>query len=116
MYEDTNTILAGVLVASKLKIPVIHVEASIRQRPKDMPEEINRILTDHVLILLFCPNQLAVGNLKKENITKEEYFVGDVMYDLFLKMKPLFKYDVLEKMDLRESGYIVYTVHRILTY
>ncbi|MCX7813825.1 MAG: UDP-N-acetylglucosamine 2-epimerase (non-hydrolyzing) [Pseudothermotoga sp.] len=112
VYGDTNTTLAGALVGAKLKIPVAHVEAGIRQRPKDMPEEINRIVTDHVSNLLFCSNQLAVENLKREGITKGVYFVGDVMYDLFLKMRPFFRYDILERLNLKETEYLVCTIHR----
>jgi len=112
VYGDTNTTLAGALVGSKLKIPVAHVEAGIRQKPKDMPEEINRVLTDHVSSLLFCPSELAVKNLKKEGIEEGVHFVGDVMYDLFLKMKPQFKYEKLEELRLKEDEYIVCTIHR----
>lgn len=90
VYGDTNTTLAGALVGAKLKIPVAHVEAGIRQEPKDMPEEINRIVTDHVIKLLFCHSELAVKNLEREVIKDGVYFVGDVMYDLFLKMKSFF--------------------------
>jgi len=71
VYGDTNTTLAGALVGAKLKIPVAHVEAGIRQEPKDMPEEINRVLTDHVSRYLFCPSKLAVDNLKKKTLQKE---------------------------------------------
>lgn len=95
-----------------MKIPVAHVEAGIRQKPKDMPEEINRVLTDHVSSLLFCPSELAVKNLKREGIEEGVYFVGDVMYDLFLKMKPHFKYEKLEELNLKENEYIVCTIHR----
>ncbi|AEH51661.1 non-hydrolyzing UDP-N-acetylglucosamine 2-epimerase [Pseudothermotoga thermarum] len=112
VYGDTNTTLAGALVGAKLKIPVAHVEAGIRQKPKDMPEEINRVVTDHVSKLLFCPSQLAVKNLEKEGITEGVYFVGDVMYDLFLKMKPFFDYSVLGEYGLKENEYIVCTIHR----
>jgi len=76
VYGDTNTTVAGALVGAKLKIPIAHVEAGIRQEPKDMPEEINRVLTDHVSTYLFCPSELAVKNLEKENIKKGVYFVG----------------------------------------
>ncbi|MCG0274835.1 MAG: UDP-N-acetylglucosamine 2-epimerase (non-hydrolyzing) [Thermosediminibacteraceae bacterium] len=112
VYGDTNTTVAGALVGAKLKIPIAHVEAGIRQEPKDMPEEINRVLTDHVSTYLFCPSELAVENLEKENIKKEVYFVGDIMYDLFLKMKPYFDYSILRKYDLKENEYIVCTIHR----
>ncbi len=112
VYGDTNTTLAGALVGAKLKIPVAHIEAGIRQEPKDMPEEINRVVTDHVSKFLFCPSQMSVKNLEKEGITKGVYFVGDVMYDLFLKMKPFFDYSVVERLNLKENEYIVCTIHR----
>ena len=112
VYGDTNTTLAGALVGSKLKIPVAHVEAGIRQEPKDMPEEINRVLTDHVSKYLFCPSKLAMDNLKKENIKEGVYFTGDIMYDLFLKMKPHFDESIINKFNLEENKYIVTTIHR----
>ena len=112
VYGDTNTTLAGALVAAKLKIPLAHIEAGIRMEPKTMPEEINRVLTDRISDYLFCPSELAVQNLKKEGIAKAVHFVGDVMYDLFLKMKPLFKYDLLAKYNLEENEYIITTIHR----
>ena len=112
VYGDTNTTLAGALVGSKLKIPVAHVEAGIRQEPKDMPEEINRVLTDHVSKYLFCPSKLATNNLKKENITEGVYFTGDIMYDLFLKMKPYFDESIINKFSLEENKYVVTTIHR----
>ena len=112
VYGDTNTTLAGALVGSKLKIPVAHVEAGIRQEPKDMPEEINRVLTDHISKYLFCPSKLAMNNLKKENIKEGVYFTGDIMYDLFLKMKPYFDESIINKFSLEENKYVVTTIHR----
>jgi UDP-N-acetylglucosamine 2-epimerase (non-hydrolysing) len=112
VYGDTNTTLAGAIVGAKLKIPVAHVEAGLRQEPKDMPEEINRVLTDRVSKYLFCPTKLAVENLKKEGIVDGVYFTGDVMYDLFLMMEPMFKYEVFELLGLEEENYIVMTLHR----
>ncbi|NUU99624.1 UDP-N-acetylglucosamine 2-epimerase [Marinitoga sp. 1154] len=112
VYGDTNTTLAGAIVASKLKIPVAHVEAGIRQEPKDMPEEINRVLTDRISNYLFCPSKLAVENLKKENITDGVYFVGDIMYDLYKIMEKQFKYEIFEKLKLKENEYILMTMHR----
>jgi UDP-GlcNAc3NAcA epimerase len=112
VYGDTNTTLAGALVGSKLNIPIAHVEAGLRCLPKNAPEEINRVITDHISTLLFCPSQLAVNNLKKENITKGVYFTGDVMYDLFLKMKPYFNKTIVNKLGLENNNYIVLTIHR----
>jgi len=112
VYGDTDTTVAGALVGAKLKIPVAHVEAGIRQEPHNMPEEINRKVTDHVSDLLFAPSQLAVENLTREGITKGVYFVGDVMYDLFLKMKPHFDYSVIDELSLQEGNYVVVTIHR----
>jgi len=104
--------LAGALVGAKLKIPVAHVEAGIRQEPKDMPEEINRIVTDHVSSLLFCPSELAVRNLEREGITKGVYFVGDVMYDLYKMMEPKFEDGAYKEYGLEDGKYIVLTLHR----
>lgn len=112
VYGDTNTTLAGAIVGAKLKIPVAHVEAGIRQEPRDMPEEINRVLTDHVSRYLFCPTKQAVDNLAKENIINGVYFVGDVMYDLFLLMEKDFKYDVFNELRLTEGKYVLVTLHR----
>ena len=112
VYGDTNTTLAGAIVGAKLKIPVAHIEAGIRQEPKDMPEEVNRVLTDHVSTFLFCPSKLSVKNLEKEGITKGVYFVGDVMYDLYKEMEDKFKYDIFRELKLKENEYIVMTLHR----
>jgi UDP-N-acetylglucosamine 2-epimerase (non-hydrolysing) len=113
VYGDTNSTLAGALVGAKLKIPVAHVEAGIRQKPKDMPEEINRVLTDRISRYLFCPSKQAVENLKKEGIENGVYFTGDVMYDLFLKIVPNLDDEViLSKHDLEYKEYILVTIHR----
>jgi len=112
VYGDTNTTLAGALVGAKLKIPVAHVEAGIRQEPKDMPEEINRVVTDHVSNLLFCPSELAVRNLEREGITNGVYFVGDVMCDLYKMMESRFEDKAYKEYGLKDGDYIVLTLHR----
>ena len=85
VYGDTNSTLAGSLTAAKLNIPIFHVEAGVRSYNRVMPEEINRVLTDHLSSLLFCPNENAVNILAKEGIKKGVKNCGDVMYDAFLK-------------------------------
>jgi len=81
---DVNSTLACAIVAAKLKIKVAHVEAGLRSFDRTMPEEINRILTDHVSAFLFCPTKNAESNLKKEGVANNVFNVGDIMYDVLL--------------------------------
>lgn len=114
VYGDTNSTLAGALAASKLHIPVVHVEAGLRSFNKQMPEEINRILTDHMSTYLFCPTQTAIQNLKNEHITQHVYHVGDVMYDAALSFGQLAEATstILSSLQLKEKQFYLCTVHR----
>lgn len=88
VYGDTNSTIAGALVAAKLHIPIVHVEAGLRSFDRRMPEEINRVLTDHISTILFSPTQAAVDNLKNEGITEGVYNVGDVRVDVVTGIVP----------------------------
>lgn len=114
VYGDTNSTIAGALAASKLHIPVIHVESGLRSFNKKMPEEINRIMTDHISDFLFCPTDTAVQNLHTENVKENVFNVGDVMYDAVLYNQDLAaeKSSILEKLNLEEKIYYLITVHR----
>ena len=114
VYGDTNSTLAGSLASVKLHIPVGHVEAGLRSYDKSMPEEVNRVLTDHCSDLLFCPTKTAVNNLKKEGIEKGVYLTGDVMVDALLYNKEIAeeKSNIIEKLRLKSKQYLVATIHR----
>ncbi|GBC60939.1 UDP-N-acetylglucosamine 2-epimerase [Desulfonema ishimotonii] len=114
VYGDTNSTLAGALAASKLDIPVAHVEAGLRSFNRQMPEEINRVLTDHVADLLFCPTDAAVSNLNREGITRNVRRVGDVMYDAFLYYRALAeeKSEMPGALELTQGRYKLATIHR----
>jgi UDP-N-acetylglucosamine 2-epimerase len=113
-YGDTNSTLAGALAAAKLHIPVAHVEAGLRSYNTRMPEEINRVLTDHVASMLFCPTETAVLNLAREGIEKNVFNVGDVMYDAFLVNAKLSaeRSRIHSVLGLKPDGYCLATVHR----
>lgn len=114
VYGDTNATLAGALAAAKLHIPVVHVEAGLRSFNRRMPEEINRVVADHVSALLLCPTRTAVAHLNDEGITEGVHNVGDVMYDatLFAKEAATERSDVLRRLDLQPGSYALCTVHR----
>ncbi len=114
VYGDTNSTLAGALAASKLKIPVAHIEAGLRSFNREMPEEINRILTDHISDFLFCPTLQAVKHLMSEGITKGVFHVGDVMYDAALQAAQLADKSggTMMKFGLEPKHYFLVTVHR----
>lgn len=111
VYGDTNSTLAGALAAAKLHIPVFHVEAGLRSFNRRMPEEINRVLTDHVSALLFCPTPVAVDHLRHEGITSGVHMVGDVMKDGIDYWKA--QSGTMASDNSREAGtYYLSTVHR----
>lgn len=114
VYGDTNSTLAGGLAAAKLHVPTAHVEAGLRSFNRRMPEEINRILTDHISELLFCPTRTAVHNLKTEGITRGVHHVGDVMYDATLLFSQVAadRQTILADLKLTPQSYHLATVHR----
>ena len=113
VYGDTNSTLAGALAAVKLHIPVAHVEAGLRSYNRKMPEEINRVLTDHISEILFAPTDTAVENLKKEGITKGVYKVGDVMFDVALEVASKVNEEkILTKYKLEPKNFVLVTIHR----
>lgn len=125
IYGDTNSTLAGALAASKLLIPVIHIEAGLRSYNKSMPEEINRIVSDHVSSLLFCPTKTAIKNLVKEGFSLDlenkasidfphVYLCGDIMYDnsLFFSELSAQNSQILANLNLQENEFILTTIHR----
>jgi UDP-N-acetylglucosamine 2-epimerase len=114
VYGDTNSTLAGALAAVKLNVPLAHVEAGLRSFNRRMPEEVNRVLSDHAADLLLCPTGTAVENLRKEGITTGVHNVGDVMYDALLHNLALAeqKSHVLAEIELEPGAYALVTVHR----
>jgi UDP-GlcNAc3NAcA epimerase len=106
VYGDTNSTIAGALAASKLNIKVIHIEAGLRSFNKSMPEEINRIVTDHLSDILICPSEIAVANITKEGVTNNVFICGDVMKDMLFMAAPYMK----DPLDGKE--YIFATIHR----
>ncbi|EKF86369.1 non-hydrolyzing UDP-N-acetylglucosamine 2-epimerase [Methanobacterium formicicum] len=114
LYGDTNSTLAGALSAAKLQIPIAHVEAGPRMYDKSVPEEINRVMTDHISTLLFAPTVRAMENLNKEGLFEGVYLTGDVMLDnfkYFLK-KAEKGSQILDTLNLEKKDYILVTIHR----
>ncbi len=109
VFGDTNSTVGGSLAASNLKIPIFHIEAGLRSNNRSMPEEINRIITDHLSTLLFCPTSNAVENLKKENINKGVFLSGDVMYDSYKKFSTLRNKPHYKKNN---NKFVLATIHR----
>jgi UDP-GlcNAc3NAcA epimerase len=114
VYGDTNSTLAGALAASKLGIALIHVEAGLRSFNRAMPEEINRVVADHLSQVLLCPTRAAVANLAREGIARGVHPTGDLMYDATLYATPIAerKSGILERLALTPGKYGVATIHR----
>ena len=121
LYGDTNSTLAGAVAASKLHVPIFHVEAGLRSYNRMMPEEINRIVCDQLSTILFAPTQTAVDNLREEGFFTEHPTLhrrvincGDVMYDNSLHFAKVAaeRCDIMERLALQPEGYILATIHR----
>lgn len=114
VFGDTNSTLAGALAASKLHIPIAHVEAGMRSFDRTMPEELNRIVTDHLSSLLFCPSPTAVGNLRREGIEAPITLSGDNMLDTLFQNLPRAKIssDILRRLGLVPGAFLLLTLHR----
>jgi UDP-GlcNAc3NAcA epimerase len=125
LYGDTNSTLAGAVAASKIHVPIVHIEAGLRSYNKSMPEEVNRIMCDHVSTLLFSPTKTGFDNLLKEGFKKEItkpynannpkiYHCGDVMYDNSLHFSAVAesKTEILSKLKLEKGKFILATIHR----
>jgi UDP-GlcNAc3NAcA epimerase len=114
VYGDTNSTLAGALTATKLHIPLAHVESGLRSFNRLMPEEYNRVLTDHASDLLFCPTQSSVENLLHEGILDRVYFVGDTMYDAVLQFTEIAnqRSAIMQRLELETKGFLLATLHR----
>jgi UDP-GlcNAc3NAcA epimerase len=114
VYGDTNSTIAGALAAVKLHIPVAHIEAGLRSFNREMPEEHNRVLTDHCASLFFCPTQTAVTNLRTEGIIDNVHLVGDTMCDalaMFLQTAHK-RSSILSTLTLQPGSYYLITLHR----
>lgn len=115
VFGDTNSTLAGALAASKLHVPIAHVEAGLRSFNREMPEEINRVVTDHLSDRLFCPTETARDHAYAEGITRGVEVVGDVMYDVLRQAQPMLEARtgaLLSRLGVKEQSYAVVTIHR----
>jgi UDP-N-acetylglucosamine 2-epimerase (non-hydrolysing)/UDP-GlcNAc3NAcA epimerase len=112
VYGDTNSTLAGALAAAQAGIPVAHVEAGMRSYDRTMPEELNRVLTDHASALLLCSSPAAAATLRGEKVVGEVVTVGDVMVDVFQLLAPRADTGVLDRLGVSRGGYLLATAHR----
>jgi len=114
VFGDTNSTLAGALATAKLSIKLAHVEAGLRSYNRQMPEEHNRVLTDHCSDILFCPTQTAVDNLSREGIIHGVHRVGDTMYDAILQFGEIAsqRSNILQRLKLEPRNFLLATIHR----
>ena len=114
VYGDTNSTLAAALAAAKLHIPVAHVEAGPRMNDKSIPEEVNRVVTDHISNMLFAPTPVCMDNLQREGLTQGVYLTGDVMLDCFLHFSKEAekRTGIMDNLGIEQSDYLLATVHR----
>ena len=114
VYGDTNSTLAGALAAAQAHVPVAHVEAGMRSFDRAMPEELNRVLTDHASDLLFCSTPTAVANLENESVAGAVHLVGDAMADVSLAFAPIAaeRSHALDELGLEAGEYLLVTAHR----
>jgi UDP-GlcNAc3NAcA epimerase len=114
VYGDTNSTLAGALCGAQAGVPVVHVEAGMRSFDRTMPEELNRVLADHMSALLLCSSDVAVANLERESVAGTIELVGDVMVDVALALQPAARErtDVLEAFEVSAGDYALITAHR----
>ena len=114
VYGDTNSTLAGALAAAQARVPLVHVEAGMRSFDRSMPEELNRVLTDHLADLLLCSSQTAAENLAAESAAGEVRVVGDVMVDVALRLQPVARErsEVPRAHGVEPGGYLLLTAHR----
>ena len=109
---DTNSTLAGALASAKLHIPLVHVEAGLRSFDRRMPEEVNRVVADHLADLLCAPTATAVANLRNEGLTRNVVQTGDLMYDCFMHFRHLADNSILSSCGVSEKEFLLATVHR----
>jgi UDP-GlcNAc3NAcA epimerase len=114
VYGDTNSTLAGALAAAQARVPVVHVEAGMRSFDRSMPEELNRVLSDHLAELLLCSSQSAAANLRAESVAGRVELVGDVMVDVALRWQPTARADIAvpAAYGLHQGAYLLLTAHR----
>jgi UDP-N-acetylglucosamine 2-epimerase len=114
IYGDTNSTLAGALAAAKVHVPIAHIEAGLRSFNRRMPEEINRVVADHVSTVLLCPSETAVRNLAVEGVLANVHMVGDVMLDVlnWALERTRARREILQRLGVEERRYLLATVHR----